>query len=108
MVTSSPITAPGATLAVMSIAGTWLFLDQHRADFSFGHQFARDFRFAAIPPHALASRLLHHVVFDDIAGHDRFAELGLVDGEEIDALRRAHDLGNDAHDACGLRHALDH
>ena len=54
MLTSAPMTAPGATRAVGSIASMRLFLDQHRAELGLGDQLARDrdlvVRQAAIDP----------------------------------------------------------
>src|SRR3954453_17912510 len=73
--TSAPITAVGAILAEGSIASILpLRLDQHRADFRFGYEFAGDLRLGEIPPHVFPARFLFHVILDHVAGHDRFAE----------------------------------
>src|ERR1700730_19080341 len=81
----------------------------HRADVGFGHGNTIHDGVAVKPPHGLASADAAHVIFDGIAGHHRLAELAVVDGEKID---RARLLGafdrQDADDAGGLCHGLDH
>src|ERR1700726_1709864 len=82
---------------------------QHRADIGLGNRYAVDDGVTVKPPHGLAAADAAHVVFDGIAGHHRLAEFALVDGEKID---RARLLGafdrQDADDAGGLCHGLDH
>src|ERR1700675_3297846 len=82
---------------------------QHRANVGLGNRYTVDDGVAVKPPHGLAATDAAHVVFDGIAGHHRLAELALVNGEKID---RARLLGafdrQDADDAGGLRHGLDH
>src|SRR5262245_41699011 len=56
---------------------------QHRADIGLGDHAAIDLGVTVKPPHRLAAADRAHVVLDGVAGHHRFAELALVDGEEI-------------------------
>src|SRR5918995_3591632 len=78
--TSSASFAPSATRDEGSIRGTSDLCD-HRAELGLGDDLAVDLGLAAEPPHVLAPLDAVHVIFEPVAGHDRPAELGLVDGE---------------------------
>ena len=61
--------------------------------------------------HMFLRRLMPgHVVLEHVARHDRLAELGLVDGQEVDERRLLLSARHraDAERARGLRHALEH
>src|SRR5688572_29340255 len=74
-----------------------------------GDDLAGNFGFAAVPPHIPPTRDAAHMIFEDIAGNDRFAEFGLVDGHEVDQpwLRDAR-MALDGQYAPGLRHPLEY
>src|SRR5262249_43426046 len=112
IVTSLPISQPVAMRAVASIAvmGRASPICDHGTDFGLGHHLSVDLGLPTEPPHGLAARNLLHVVFERIAGDHRLAELGVVDGQEIDLLRPPilSRTRKDAHHARRLRHALDH
>src|SRR5215472_2184440 len=110
MAAPSPITAPSSTRA----AGSILVIDvpsvsQHRADIGFRDRFAIHPGITVEPPHGVAAADALHVIFDGVAGHHRFAEFALVDGEEVHRARLVgafHRLDPDH--AGSLRHRLDH
>ena len=68
--------------------GIKLQVGDHGADFGLADELAIHHRLAAVPPHQLALGDLLHVIFDSVSRHDRAAELGLVDGQEIDRAER--------------------
>src|SRR5262249_19721814 len=78
------------------------------ADFGLGNRLSGDLRLAAEPPHVLFPRDLADVELDGVARHYGLAELGLVDGEEINVLGMiAPHLRQHADGARGLRDPLD-
>src|ERR1700737_2971778 len=82
---------------------------QHGANVSFGDGYAVHLGVAVKPPHRLAPTDAAHVVFDGIAGHHRFSEFALVDGQKIDRTRFLGAFDRlDANHARRLRHSLDH
>src|SRR5690606_8291478 len=56
-----------------------LFRSHHGAELAFGHDFAGNLRFAAIPPHITAALEELDVKLHRVAGHHRLAEFRLVD-----------------------------
>src|SRR6516162_1652412 len=81
---------------------------KHGADLGLGYRAPRHLRLAAEPPHVLLSGDLAHVIFHGVTGHHGLAELGLVDGQEVNLLvSTAAELRQHANSACSLRHALD-
>src|SRR5688572_24226290 len=92
---NGPISASSATVAAGSTeAREWmraivgLGVGDHGADLGLAYELTVHLGLAAEPPHGLAPRDLGHVELDAVARHDRAAELRLVDGEEVDVLRR--------------------